>query len=259
MVNSVSRILMVGLVFGCGVVLGADAKATKDQAVTESSKTSQKLKARVISVKGTAKWKVAKDDKAKWQPVKKDDVFGDLVIVLTGFGSNVVLEFGDRGRSIIKSCSKVGIASFHKQGTHVRTRIGLKYGTVRVKVDSSKGTNDFSVETPEATLSVRGTQGECSYSGDSGTSLDSGTGTWNVSSRGQQQTVQGTQSTDSKLTDADELAMQKRSTRMGDASGGITDAERKSLNRHGGTDRIFDPHVFDHVWRTGDCSSCGNP
>ena len=120
-------------------------------------------------------------------------------------------------------------------------------------------TNDFSVETPEATLSVRGTQGECSYSGDSGTSLDSGTGTWNVSSRGQQQTVQGTQSTDSKLTDADELAMQKRSTRMGDASGGITDAERKSLNRHGGTDRIFDPHVFDHVWRTGDCSSCGNP
>jgi len=122
----------------------------------DDGKPATPMKATVVSVSGPAQKSAVAGKDSKWLPLKKGDVLSDMTIVRTGMRSKVVLEFADRARITINSATKFGIGEVRRKGNLVKARLGLKYGTIRAKVDVTKGPNDFRIRTPVATLSVRG-------------------------------------------------------------------------------------------------------
>ncbi|MCD4825333.1 MAG: FecR domain-containing protein, partial [Phycisphaerae bacterium] len=139
----------------------ATVKAAKK--TPKPATTAVAMKVTVVSVEGIAHRKCVSDPKPKWQPVKAGETLDELTFIRTGLGSKVVLRFADRGEVTVKNGTKIGIAEFRKKGNLAKTRLGLKYGSIRAKVDSSKSPNDFRVATPVATLSVRGSDGHLGY------------------------------------------------------------------------------------------------
>ncbi len=216
------------------VIIGIFILATISLPVSAEDKTVA-LKAAVVSVSGIAQQRSAADPKGKWRPIKAGDVLDELTIIRTGLGSRVVLGFSDRGQTVIRSATKVGIKEFSRRGRHVKTRLGLKYGSMRAKVDSTRGTNDFKVRTPVATLSVRGTSGRLGFSGDFGLHLHGTTGTWNVKNKaGRARNVIAGERTTGKLTKSIKLAAARRGVKMGDPNGGTRGKEAKNLQKFGG-------------------------
>ena len=110
----------------------------------------------VTAVTGLAQHRLTSDEKSTWTRVKVGDVLSDLTLVRTGLGAKVVIRMGDRGEVTVGSATKVGIKQFTKVEGKASMRLGLKYGSMRARVDASRGPNDFRVSTPVATLSVRG-------------------------------------------------------------------------------------------------------
>ena len=144
-----------------------DPKAAKTDPKADAKPKPPKDDAIVVTaVTGQAQQRLMSDAKAKWETVKVGDVLNNLTVIRTGFGSRVVLRLGDRGLVTIKSATKTGIREYSKRGNVVRMRLGLKYGSMRASVDSSRGANDLRVTTPVATLSVRGSGGGIGYWGD---------------------------------------------------------------------------------------------
>jgi hypothetical protein len=132
-----------------------------------------RLKVTVESVTGKAQRRNPAED-GKWTALKAGDALDELTVIRTGFGSKVVLVFADRGRVTVDSVTKIGISEFRKKEKKVNTRLGLKYGTLRAKVNSKVGPVDFRVQSPTATLSVRGSEkivGYCPNGGSKGKSL----------------------------------------------------------------------------------------
>ena len=192
------------------------------------------LTATVVSVTGVAQKRSAADAEEKWEAIKAGDELDEMTIIRTGLGSEVVLKFSDRGDATIRNATKIGIKEFSKQGQHVKAELGLKYGTMRAQVDSTKGTNDFKVVMPVATLSVRGTGGSMGYSGDFGMNMNSTQGPWNVTNGGGGSTNVGAGGqTNGNLTNGGTLNAQNRNTQMGDPNGGTTGNEGNNLMNNG--------------------------
>ena len=124
-------------------------------------------KVTVVSVTGKAHKLIAGNGR-KWQLLKAGEVLDELTVIRTGFRTTVVLKFEDRSVVRVNNGTKMGIGEFRKKPAATTIRLGLKYGTVRAAVDSSKGPHEFSVSTPVATLSVRGSVKEVGYSVDGG-------------------------------------------------------------------------------------------
>ena len=245
--------LLIGAVLAFVAVSGQAAEE-KGKAVTpknttpakKSSVSESKTKARkdsfkvsVVSVKGVVQKRGTSDPKAAWEPVKIGEDLDEGTLIRTGLGAEVVLRFADRGQFRIKSGTKIGIAEFRKRGNLTTARLGLKYGSVRARVDSSSGPNDFKIETPVATLSVQGTWGDFSYSGDQGLSIHSTQRSWRVStSRGSKRLTRG-ESTNGNLAPWNVLAAQGFDTQTGDPFGGLTGLEKGNLRQNGGGRGIF--------------------
>ena len=102
------------------------------------------LKVIVGSVTGVAE-KSLPPEKDKWTPVKANDKLDELTIIRTGLRTKVVLKFADRSEMTIGSGSKVGIAEFSKRGRMVTANLGMKYGSLRVSVDHTRGPSDVSI------------------------------------------------------------------------------------------------------------------
>jgi len=150
------------------------------------------FQATVVSVSGPAQKLLAGQPQAKWQPLKAGEKLGPLTLIRTGLGAKVVLKFEDRGVFTVNNGTKIGIAELEKKGQAAKARMGLKYGTLHAKVDSTRGTNDFQIATPVATLSVRGSEADVGSMLDSDMFLDTGSGNWQSS---QQQSTPGGGST----------------------------------------------------------------
>ncbi len=170
----------------------AQAKASASPAVSQQ--------ATVVSVTGAASYRDLARKPSKWQGLKVGDKLGQLCLVRTGFGSTVALEFADRGRWIVKPSSKFGIREYSRQGKHVRARLGLKYGYVNGNIDSSRGTNDFRVKTPVATLAATGTGAYIGYSGDRGMGAYGTHGSWKMGTKRGQRRLTWGQRTDGGRT-----------------------------------------------------------
>ena len=209
-------ISILTLVLGGGLVLGARG---------EDGPPPKKLQATVVTVTGQAEKMLAGKDQ-KWTGLKAGEKLDELTVIRTGLRSKVVLEFEDRGRTTVGSGTKVGIAQFTKEGNLVRTHLGLKYGTLKVAVDSTRGPNDAKVTTPVATLSVRGTSGEIGFGGNR-IVLRGQTGTWRVASGVRTRNVVAGESTDGNLTPPIQLIKNQRDNTT--AVSGLTNVEISQL------------------------------
>ena len=124
-------------------------------------------KVTVVSVVGKAH-KLITSNGRKWEALKAGDILDEKTVIRTGFRTTVILKFEDRSLVKVNNATKMGIGEFRKKPASTKIRLGLKYGTVRAAVDSSLGPHEFSVSTPAATLSVRGSIKEVGYSVDGG-------------------------------------------------------------------------------------------
>ena len=138
------------------------APATPAAPTTPAERTG--IKAKAIEVKGDVKW--AKLDSSDWQPVKLDDEFPEQTKFLTGVRSALKLQIGEEepySCMMIDSVGKTVLSEAYKTSDTKRVRVGVGYGKVRAGVSEGGLKSDFTVDSPVATLSKRGTWGFSLY------------------------------------------------------------------------------------------------
>jgi len=206
--------------------------AEQDQTPTEAEQATP-LTVTVVSVEGTAEQRLTTDEQGQWHPLEAGDELSELSIIRTGLGSQVVLKFSDRGEVVVRSATKVGIASFRKDDEQeVTTRLGLKYGSIHADVDSSEGPNDFQVATPVATLSVRGTGGGMGVS-ELGLGICGDVGIWNLDTPFGWIPVGAGQCSDDQATPWPTMLKSHLDTKTGDPRG-LNPLENLNLIDNGG-------------------------
>lgn len=147
----------------------ANALSAPAQQAPATAPAEPQQKVTVLSVSGPAQKGLPKQGGGfDWSNLVENDELDDLTIIRTGLGSKVVLKMADRGEIVINSVTKVGISDFRREGRLMQAQLGMKYGSLRAHVDSSKGPNDFRVATPTATLSVQGSKPEVGFAADTG-------------------------------------------------------------------------------------------
>jgi hypothetical protein len=164
---------------------------------TSAPTTRSTMCATVKEATGVAKRLVKENE---WAPLQVGDELDEMTVILTGFGSKVVLAFADNSTVTIDRATKIGIGEFRKVGNVTTTKLGLKYGSIRADVEKAKGPNDFTVQTPVATLAVRGTAGDIGYTGDFGLNMRSEHGVWNMVRGFQERNIEGTEGVGDTLT-----------------------------------------------------------
>ena len=224
----VSLLLVAGMARGEEKTsLDASKPAPEATATTAPTATAKTLQIEVISVTGIAEKRLVEGD-GKWAPIKAGEKLSDLTIIRTGMRSKVVLKFADYGEMTVKSATKMGLREFRKREGKVRNYLSLKYGSMRMSVDSSRGEVDARVSTPVATLSVRGSEAVIAYAADRGLGLRGKKGTWRVAVGPRTRDVTPGESTNTELLPAVALKLIGLYTEMGDAFGGLTRAEKKN-------------------------------
>jgi len=198
------------------------------------------LKATVASVSGPAQKLLAAEGGRKWRPLKAGEELGELTVIRTGLGAKVVLKFADRGEIVVNNATKIGIGELRKKGDEVKAQLGLKYGTMRASVETGRGTNDFRISTPVATLSVRGSSADVGFMADSSRMIDAKAGLWRVlrlltlaKARPEvgERIVQAGEVANSSPETPITIALQQRATQLFD-SFGVTTSEQKTLIRN---------------------------
>ncbi len=212
----------------------ADEAQPADDEAQPAADDTVKLTATVISAEGVAQQRSVVDDTGKWLALAAGDELSEMTVIRTGLGAMVVLQMADRGEITIHSATKIGIASFREDADEkVTTRMGIKYGSIHARVDSSKGANDFEIHTPVATLSIRGTDGYLGFSY-RGLGLNGTEGTWNNSTPNGDTQVGAGQTSDENGTPSGDLDDASRHTQTGDTFGGLSDEENANRDNTGG-------------------------
>ncbi len=160
--------LLVGL--GCVVTLvGWSAPETvQAQARPETAAAparartddQQALTAKVERVEGTVRHApggTRVTDVGAWKQAKRGDELGAGTQIRTSLRSLALLRFGDDTIVMVKSMTLASIDEFYRTAVTKTTRLGLGYGTVRCGVSEGELRSDFTIDTPVATLSKRGT------------------------------------------------------------------------------------------------------
>lgn len=179
------------------VVAQTPATSPATQPVGVPKVAGKAMRVTVVSVSGQAE-KMLAGSGGKWTSLAAGQKLDELTIIRTGLRSEVVLKFADRGQTVVLAATKVGIAEFSKQGNLVKMHLGLKYGRLKVAVDSTRGPNEAKVSTPVATLSVRGTTGVIGFGGNR-LVLRGQSGTWGMASGVRSRNVVAGESTDGNL------------------------------------------------------------
>jgi len=138
----------------------------------------------VISVKGKAAFKTGRT----WQPLRRGMTLNQGTKVSTGVHSWVKLRMF-RSTVTVKPLTMMKIYENSSRKNRIRTRIGLRRGSVRAHVTRGRRVKTvFKISTPVATSSVRGTIEEASH-GPSGSSFAAPQGSFDVVSRNGQRGV----------------------------------------------------------------------
>ena len=114
--------------------------------------------AKVIEVRGDAQWSPL--DPIEWKPVKTGDEFPEMTQIRTGLRASVKLQIGKEepySAMVVESVSKVVLSEAYKTTDTKRVRVGVGYGKIRAGVAEGGLKSDFTVDSPVATLSKRGT------------------------------------------------------------------------------------------------------
>ena len=220
------RMIMRNLIT-LSVIIAMLAGATG--AVTAEKNGKPENKIIVESVEGIARYKVGKE----WRDLKQGQKLNDTTVILTGFSGRVVLHFRDETRVTVRSATKMGIREYSNTGKITKTRIDLKQGAIKAKVDSTRAPNDFRVNVHGTILAVTGTGGEITYWPDAGLMLYSFEHTWLVANvKGRRHVEEGT-ATNQNLESPDIILGKELDTRMADVYG-LTEDEVAGLRDFGG-------------------------
>jgi hypothetical protein len=224
-----------------GIVLAAAGGPSPAQPAGEANQPArpapeakdQPLTVTVKEMKGTAHRLVA-GDKPEWVPLKIGDELGEQTVIRTGFRTRVVLAFADNSEVTIARATKMGIDQFQKKEKVTKTRLGLKYGSMRATVEEARGPNDFTVATPVATLAVTGSQGPLSYCGDIGFNVQCASGGFKVTKGSKSRKLRGKEKTNDQLLRSVILTQIQALPQIGDVLGGLGGAEISNLTSYSG-------------------------
>jgi|GEM_PF-966242 len=120
----------------------------------------QSIMAKVIEVAGDVKY--APLESQDYKPVKLGDEFPEKTKIITGVHSAVKLQIGDEEPYtclLIEAVGKTVLSEAYKTSDTKKVRVGVGYGRIRAGVAEGGLKSDFTVDSPVATLSKRGTWG----------------------------------------------------------------------------------------------------
>jgi len=163
-------VVLLVLWIPCRVVVGqppneevaAGTQATATGPTTQAAR--RPLAARVIEVVGEVRH--APLGSQEWQAVKLGDAYPEGTKILTGLRSSVKFQIGEEEPYtclLVDSASLtiLGEAAIERQTKEVR--VGVSYGRIRAGVAEGGLESEFTVDSPVATLSKRGTWGFSLY------------------------------------------------------------------------------------------------
>lgn len=136
----------------------ACATAQDPPATQPAGETRQPVFARVIDVQGDVQHAPA--GSREWSACKLDDEYPEATRIRTGLRSSIKLQLGQEqpySVLVIESVGLTELSEIHKTETTKRVRVGVGYGKVRAGVAEGGLVSDFTVDSPVATLSKRGT------------------------------------------------------------------------------------------------------
>ena len=115
------------------------------------------ITARVLEVQGDVQH--APLDANDWQPCRVDEEYPEQTVILTGVRSSIKLQVGDDDTYtalVIEPVSRTILSEAYQTTDTKRVRVGVGYGRMRAGVAEGGLKSDFTVDSPVATLSKRG-------------------------------------------------------------------------------------------------------
>jgi hypothetical protein len=162
-----SIVLLVAFALLAAGVAGAQDEAKSDEAVAEkpaaqptASDEKQPIMARVIELHGDVKH--APLGSQDYKPCQLDDEYPGGTKIITGVRSSIKLQLGEEEPytcMLIEAVGKTLLSEAYKTKDTKRVRVGVGYGRIRAGVAEGGLKSDFTVDSPVATLSKRGTWG----------------------------------------------------------------------------------------------------
>ena len=115
----------------------------------------QKPEVFIKEMTGTVELKMPGSE--KWVTAKQGDRIQEATVVSTGFKSTVILSIGN-STLLVRALTRMSLESLMNQDQTDTINLGLTTGRVRADVKPPAGSKtNFSVQSPSATASVRGT------------------------------------------------------------------------------------------------------
>ena len=112
-------------------------------------------KIRIIGVKGDEA-EVDLNGSGEFEDAEKGMILGTNGKVITGFGTQVKIDFAKRGLVTVKELTNYSVGEFLITDEGITAHTNMKVGEVNVKVDRKYKAIDFTVSSPTCTASVRG-------------------------------------------------------------------------------------------------------
>ncbi len=147
-------------VLAAAVVGGQDQPAPEQPAAEAPAEAKQPIVARVIELHGDVKY--APLDSQDYKPCQLNDEYPERTKIITGVRSSIKLQIGDEEPytcMLIEAVGKTILSEAYKTEATKRVRVGVGYGRIRAGVAEGGLKSDFTVDSPVATLSKRGTWG----------------------------------------------------------------------------------------------------
>ncbi len=140
------------------LALAAAAHGQTPPATQPSGVANQSLEARVLEVRGDVQH--APTGTQDWKKCEPSAAYPAQTMIRTGVRSSIKLQFGQEEPYtvlVVEPVSRVELSEAWKNTQTKRVRIGVGYGKIRAGVAEGGLQSDFTVDSPVATLSKRGT------------------------------------------------------------------------------------------------------
>ena len=219
------------------LLLAAPALAEQDPPPAQPAAGEARVTAEAVS--GSVEYATpAADGTLTWARLEPKASIPANSFIRTGFRSSVELKFPDGSTVVVNRATKVGIADLKTPAGQGKTKIGLKYGTIRAEVQKGQKEGDFQVATPAATLSVGGSIADIGYAIDTCMGVVVEDGGWRILRPCRSRVIRGDEWGDCHLTQSTLLKAYNRDSAMADPIG-LDETDRRVDVIHGrGTIRV---------------------
>jgi len=155
------------LLLAASMIIPSGVWAAEQTQTTTRVAPAEQVEADVLELTGVVRHRTMGQD--QWQVTKKGDKLGTGIEIRTGVRSSVLLKLHETVVLKLKSLTRVGIDELFLQKDLEKSRVALRYGTVRAGIIEGRIKSNFEIVRPTAVLSREGTWGiEFSYDPASG-------------------------------------------------------------------------------------------